>query len=357
MKLVISDSGRDWRGTERITLELWTGLRARGHEVVVFCRPDSPIADHLPAGDTVQVLSGNDVSPLTHWRCFHALRRHHPQLVITQKDKDVRLTGVSARLLRIPVLVRHTVDRPLKGRRRDRFYYGRVASHHVANTNATRATLLQSAPWLCKRDIPVIYNGIDVQRFACAEPLQLDLPHDAITIGFAGQFELRKGIRDFAQAWRTIACRLPNAYALIAGQGAREQEFRSELGDAPRVMFLGFRDDMPAFMRALDVFVLPSHFEGFGLVLAEAMAAGAACVAYQTSNIPELVTDGKDGLLVAERDPAALAQAVITLASDFDLRQRIGTNAAAHACREFTVQRMVAEYEALAQQIIAQRPQ
>jgi glycosyltransferase involved in cell wall biosynthesis len=354
MTIIISDAGMDWRGTEMVTLNLMQGLRSRGHRVVVFCRPNSILEQRLTKDDSESILSGSDVNVVTHLRCARALRRHKADLILTQKDKDVRLTAVPARLLGIPVLVRHTVDRPLKGRWRDRLYYGAVASHHVANTQSTLRTLRASAPWLADRNIPVIYNGIDVKRFEHATPLDLGLPDDAIAVGFVGQLEMRKGIIDFAHAWRLIADEVPHAHAVIAGRGPRERAFREALSDAPRVHWLGFREDTPELLRALDIFVLPSHFEGFGLVLAEAMAAGAACVAYEFSNIPELMQDEKEGLLVPLGNVPALADGVIRLCSDQALRARLAASAAARARSDFAVDRMVREYEALCTSIIAE---
>ena len=350
MNIVISDAGREWRGTETVTRHLAAGLRERGHHVVVFCIRDSPL-DRLLRSEgitTEAILGGSDVSPRVLLRCWRALARHAPDVVITQKDKDLRWTGLTARLRGVPVLARHVTDRPLKSKLRYRFFFGWVATHHVANSRATRDTLLASAPWLTDTDIPIVRNGIEVKRFANAAAIELDLPDESVVIGFAGRFETRKGLADFAAAWRQIAERLPDAHALIAGAGPRETEFRSAVGDAPRVHWLGFRQDLERVFKRMDILVMPSHFEGFGLVLVEAMAAGVASVAYAASNLPEVIEHGRDGILVPPGDTAALAQAVIKLAECPQLRQILATNAQHKAREQFACERMVAEYEALA---------
>jgi glycosyltransferase involved in cell wall biosynthesis len=106
-------------------------------------------------------------------------------------------------------------------------------------------------------------------------------------------------------------------------------------------------------MRALDIFVLPSHFEGFGLVLAEAMAAGTAAVAYAVSNIPELVKDGVTGLLAPARNPVALADAVVRLCRSPSLRSRLGRTGQEYARAHFSADRMVAEHEKVLESIVA----
>jgi len=350
MKLVISDAGRDWRGTESVTLLLANGFRERGHNVVVFCAPGSRLQEHLAAAAIPYeaLLGGSDASPRVLTRIGRALRRHRPQLVLTQKDKDLRQTGLVARASGIPVLVRHVTDRPLKRRLRYRFFFGWVATHHVANSESTRRTLLDSAPWLRDREIPVIHNGIDVARFAHAQPAELDLPEGAIVVGFVGHFELRKGILDFASAWQRIGAAHPDAHALVVGGGGGEADFRAALEGAPRVHWLGFRDDPERIFKRIDIFVMPSKFEGFGLVLAEAMAAGTACVAYASSNLPELVAHEHDGLLVPPGDIEGLANSINRLLRCPDLRRTLGQNAHATAAARFSAERMITEYERLA---------
>jgi len=351
MRIVISNAGLDWRGTETDTWILARGLIERGHDVTVFCRPHSAIAQRLSNQIPFEaILSGKDFDPIAIMRCRKALRRHRAQVVITQKDKDLRLTGIAARSLGIPVLVRHVTDRPLKNTLRYRLLFGKVASHHMANSAATRATLLASAPWL-RADVPVIHNGIDTAAIDRATRADLGLPNGAVAVGYVGAFEMRKGILDFATAWQRIAQQLPHAHAIVAGRGAREADFRAALHGAPRVHWLGFRDDVASVLKALDIFVMPSRFEGFGLVLAEAMAAGAAPVAYATSNIPELVTDGVTGLLAEAGNATDLADKTIALARDPELRKRIAAAAMAYAREHFAASRMVAAHERLLRRI------
>jgi glycosyltransferase involved in cell wall biosynthesis len=346
VNIVISSAGKDWRGTDVVTWTMLTGFRRRGHNVLVFCRPGSVLQQRLSDAGIphAAILGGLDLSPRVLFACIRALRRFRADVVLTLKDKDLRLTGVAARMIGLPVIVCHGTDRPLKNEARYRFFFGRIATDHVAVSTAVRNTLVESAPWL-GRDISVIYNGIVIAEIDAAPRLALRLPADAVTIGFVGHFETRKGILDFAQAWQLAAPQCPHAHAIIAGQGRREPDFRGALAGAPRVHWLGFRSDVASVMKALDVFVLPSRFEGFGLVLVEAMAAGAACIAYDSSNMPEIINDGVQGLLVPGGSVHALADAIVRLCSDSSLRTRLGAAARAAAVARFSAERMIADYE------------
>jgi glycosyltransferase involved in cell wall biosynthesis len=100
-------------------------------------------------------------------------------------------------------------------------------------------------------------------------------------------------------------------------------------------------------MKAFDVVVAPFHQEGFGLVLAEAMAAGVPVVAVRASSTPELMEDGVEGRLVPPRDPGALAEAMIELAFDGERRACLGARGRLRAARDFCHQRMIGEHELL----------
>lgn len=354
MKIVISSGGKDWRGTDNVTWNLVIGLRRRGHDVLVLCRRDSVLRERLDEARIpfAAVLSGLDLSPVVLMRCMAALKRFGAQIVITVKDKDLRQSGVAARMLGLPVLVCHGTDRPLKDTARYRFFFNNIATHHLAVSRAVRTTLLRTSPWL-KSDVEVVYNGIDTTDIDAATPAALGLPADAVAVSFVGHFEMRKGIIDFAEAWLRVNTEVPNAHAVIVGQGRRETEFRAALQNAPRVHWLGFRSDVPSINKATDVFVLPSRFEGFGLVLAEAMAAGVACVTYNSSNMPELIDHERNGLLVPPGDVAALANAIIRLCRDEPLRRRLGKAARDTVDERFSAERMTADYEALIARIKA----
>src|SRR5262249_53212892 len=115
------------------------------------------------------------------------------------------------------------------------------------------------------------------------------------------------------------------------------------LGITNHFHVLGGRRDVIDFLRACDVFIFPSLYEGLGIALIEAMAAGCACVASSAGPIPEVVSDGKDGILVPPGDPAAIAAAVCRLLDNESLRQRLGAAAAKSAFSRFQPQQSADE--------------
>jgi glycosyltransferase involved in cell wall biosynthesis len=144
----------------------------------------------------------------------------------------------------------------------------------------------------------------------------------------------------------------------VAGTGALRDDLEADaarLGVAERVRFLGLRRDRETLYAAMDLFVLPSHWEGLSLALVEAMGAGRAVVATAVGGNPEVVADGRTGLLVPPDDHHALADAITQVGLDRDLRGALGEAAATDARARFSIEQHVAQLAALYRQGLAER--
>jgi glycosyltransferase involved in cell wall biosynthesis len=123
------------------------------------------------------------------------------------------------------------------------------------------------------------------------------------------------------------------------------QEAATRLGLEHEVQFLGFVSDMPAFLNQVDIVVLPSLWEGFGVSVLEAMAAGKAVIASRVGGLTELVSDTVTGLLVPPRDVDGLANAIAQLAGDRNLLQEMGRRGKERLQANFTVEHMAKQNE------------
>jgi glycosyltransferase involved in cell wall biosynthesis len=357
MRIALSNSSSKWGGVHKATEILARGFQERGHDVVVLGYPDGMLHERMKTIAPFEpIMKGMDLHPLTMLKIRRALDRHRIDVVLAMMKKDVRLSVPVARMSGIPTVVRHANDRALDGGLYDRVFFGALPTHHVVNSQATRDTLLGSAPWIDERDVTVIYNGIDPDPFIRASPADLGVPPSSTIFGFVGRLEIRKGLIDLVTAWRTVADAVPNGWLVITGTGADEQQARLALRDAPRVRWLGYRSDIPDILRSLDVLVVPSHWEGFGFVAAEGMASGVAVVAANASSLAEIVEDGVNGRLVPPRDPDALARALIAIAGDRDERDRLARGGRNRVVSAFSVERMVDGYEKVLKDTISAWP-
>jgi glycosyltransferase involved in cell wall biosynthesis len=208
--------------------------------------------------------------------------------------------------------------------------------------------------------VRVVPNGIDLERPAGGDRERgrrmIGVGTEAIVIGTVGNLYPVKGHRVLVQAVARLGS---DVHLAIAGRGAEEAGLRSlaaELGIAPRVHLLGYREDTPDLLAASDIYALSSLYEGQSLALIEAMAAGLPIAATHVGGNPEVLGQAdRDGLLVPPSDPAALAAALARLAGDRALRAQLGAAARARARTEFSLTTMVGRYRALYDEVLAGR--
>ena len=295
--LLIADAVRMFGGAERFVLDAACGLGRRGWRVTVLAYPGSPLEQRARALEldvhTARTRANGapwTVLPLVAW-----FRHRRFDAVLSVYDKDLRTAAWAARLAHASTAVVHSreCDTPIKDRPWIRAFHRRVADRIVVNSEATRSTTLHSAPWLDAERVAVVAKGVDVDRFGSTRHSgEADRP----VLGFAGQLVARKRVDVLIDALHAMPTR---ACLRIAGDGPE----RSRLQDRARrlgvdVRFDGFVEDIAAWYRDIDVFVLPSRVEGWGYVLAEAAAAGRAIVAFDSSSVPEVVPSSAGACLV-----------------------------------------------------------
>jgi glycosyltransferase involved in cell wall biosynthesis len=196
--------------------------------------------------------------------------------------------------------------------------------------------------------IRLIHSGIDPRPFEAAAA-DRDAHGAPVVVGTAAVLEQRKGHRTLLEAARRLKAQgLPMKYYLAGAGSLRKslEEKSIQLGLKEEVEFLGFVYDIPAFLTKVDIFVLPSLFEGLGVSALEAMAAAKPVVASRVGGLPELVVDGVTGFLVAPQDAEALAGAVAKLAADRALARRMGQSGRERLKAHFTMEQMSKKNEA-----------
>jgi glycosyltransferase involved in cell wall biosynthesis len=364
MRLLFINSIQMFGGGEIWMLRALRALQERGHQVWLCCRPETELAKRAVAqGVPVKLLVfRGDFDPIMIARLARFMKRERIDVVLTNMDKELRLGGLAAKIAGVPAVIpRRGIDYPLKNRWRYRWAYNVLATRVIANSEATKQALLRNAPWLSPQRIEVIYNGIDLQPFLQPSPRCLrtewNVPQDAPLLGFVGQLDERKGIDVLLAAFARVRRRVADARLVLAGRGPLQEMIASEVrrqnwNDA--VLRPGFMDDVVAVMQAIDILLLPSLWEGFGIVLIEAMAAGKPAIGTNTSSMPEIIVDGQTGYLVPPGDAEALARRAVELLQNPALREQFGNAARRRVAELFTIERMIDQLENLFQRAIHQ---
>lgn len=207
----------------------------------------------------------------------------------------------------------------------------KYSSRIIAVSDAVRRHL--ESQGISAQKIQVVHNGVDVTEY---QPIDSDIAKSSFgympsvpLFGVFGRLAPEKGQRVAIEAMFLVQEDLPEARLVIAGDGPERESLEAcarVLGVADRVDFAGFVADVRGLMCACDVVIVPSLKEGFGLAAVEAMALKRPVVASATGGLPEVVVQGETGILVAPEDPKALAQALLDLARDSDMRARLGNN-------------------------------
>ncbi|MDP9250856.1 MAG: glycosyltransferase family 4 protein [Chloroflexota bacterium] len=203
----------------------------------------------------------------------------------------------------------------------------------------------------------IIPNGVDLARFTlptgpCSVRSEYGIPAEAPLLGVVARLEPEKGHRYLIEAMPAILREAPETWLAIVGEGSQEGDLKALAASLPspvaeRVVFTGRREDVAAITGEIDVAVLPSLREAQGISILEAMARGRPVVASAVGGIPEVLTDGLDGLLVPPADPSALAAASIRLASSPALRAAMGSAGRATVAARFSLDAMVQSIEAI----------
>jgi len=203
--------------------------------------------------------------------------------------------------------------------------------------------------------VSLIYNGVDLDRYDHQEPCctlrdEYGMEPGAQIVGVVARLEQEKGHPTLLEAWPAVIREVPSAYLLVIGEGSRRDDLErqaAELRILHRVVFTGRRDDVPAVTAALDVAVLPSYREAQGLSILEAMALSRPVVATNVGGIPEMIQDGRTGLLVPAHDAASLAGAIVRLLTDHPYADQLGRAGHDLVHDRFCVQLMVKAIEAI----------
>ncbi len=247
-----------------------------------------------------------------------------------------------------------------KSARRKFIFYVRLADAIIAVSHDLHDTLRRKVyPTV---PVCVIHNGIDGTRFAATSGQyvrdELGVGPKDLLIGTGVVLSKQKGIKYLLQAAQTVLQREPRAHFVIAGDGPLRERLTSlaaDLGICKRVHFLGYRADMPAVISALDIYVLPSLWEGLPLALLEAMAMGKAIVATRVGGNPEIVEDGLNGLIVPPKHVSSLEQAILRLCQNNRFRQQAIDLNRSKFESQFSLQAMVDAHEKLFLEVASQR--
>ncbi|MBI4241965.1 MAG: glycosyltransferase [Candidatus Rokubacteria bacterium] len=344
-------------GAEEVVLALLNRLDPLEFEPALAC-PET-LLDAMPevrlmAVETFRASAESWVEPREVSKLAAGIRRFRPHLVNPHLFRSTLVAAPLAKWLGVPRVVEtyHGREAWRRGPIKGSFLVDRIVSHWVdrviAVSEAARDFLVR-AKRIRPSKVVVVPNGRDLSLFKpgmAADGVRQELglePHVPV-VGVVGRLEPQKGHLFVLDAFPSVLAELPEARLLIVGDGSlrRALEGRAaRLGISGRVLFTGFRTDVPRLLDAMDLAVLPSLFEGMPLTAIEAAAMARPVVATRVDGTPEVVRDGITGRLVPPGDPVALGEAIRALLHDPSGARRMGEAGRARVLARFDLQAQV----------------
>ncbi len=365
----------EWGGAQHIVYLLAKYLRSE-YEITVACAPGGILVERLRALG-ICVVEIPELCRLLHpvkdlgalWKLYRLIKAKRFDIVHTHSTKAGLLGRLAASFAKVPVILFTAHGWA--------FSEGRPWLWRWLLAQAERLPALLSTKIICVSEydrqlalrfgvvshekLVVIPNGLEPEPFCTPTDKRvlwgrLGASNVAGIVTMVGRLAPPKDFETLIVAWEGL--KAPGWQLWIVGEGPRRSRLEKivhaqDLGE--QIAFLGERHDVPEILKASDIFVLASLWEGMPLTIIEAMLAGLPVIATRVGGVPELVEEGVTGLLVSPEDALALRSALKHLLSSAETRQRMGEAGRRRALEHFTVEQMISRVRALYRNLEPQR--
>ena len=354
MRIVHIDRQRSWTGQIKRVFDVAVAMRECGHELALIAHPGSQLAQRgrEEGFDVLEVR-------MRGWRAYPSvlkiarfLRAKPVDVLHSHGPRDHFYTVLASRLARVKHLVRtkHNHTR-LRSGYLSRLLYNKTSAV-IALSEHVRENLL--ADGILPEDVTVIYDAIDVERFAPRAKDPAILEQHGLTgvesiVGSLSSLHRRKGTEELLRAYKHLRQLLPDESMKCVLTGKRFDQWLplvEELRLQGEVVFTGFQTDVPAYLALLDVYVLPSREEGLGNSILEAMCMELPVVVSDAGGIPESVIPGT-GVVLSDTSPEPLAAAIRELILDPAKRRALGVAGRARVLEQFADHLLFEQTDAL----------
>ena len=291
--------------------------------------------------------------PVTVWKLIKIFRQWQIDLVHVNDHWWTPPAYLAAKIYSLPVIVH--IRQQIAPSRIQHYWLDKPNALFPVSKHIEQVVLSRGVP---PRRVHVMYSGIEVDHFCCQRSPEeqcsirqrYGLKNDQLIIGTVANLFPRKGYDYLLEALVEVKAVVPGICCLIVGKGSEDyckklRQLVVELQLSSNVIFAGFQNNVADFVSIVDIFVLPSLIEGFGIVLLEAMAMEKPIVATDVGGIPEVVVDGVTGLLVPPKHSKALAAAILQLLRDPQKRQAMGKAGRRRVETHFHVSQTMAKLE------------
>jgi glycosyltransferase involved in cell wall biosynthesis len=325
------NSSGDWGGGEKWHFEMAAHLHSGGYNVVICTSPGSMLYqkaknESIPVF-TFHINNFSFLNPFLRAQLRQFFIQQGISHIIFNLPSDLKAGAPPARKASLKkIIYRRGSAKPIKNSFLNRYLFSRMIDVVIANSEKTKATVLEKNKNLFpKGKIKVIYNGIFTNEYNEA----VKTPSNNIVLGTAGRLSPEKGHDRLLNVARKLKEKSHAFSLLIAGTGPEEESLKTkchELELEEQVKFVGFVEPFISFLKNIDIFVLPSYYEGFGYVLIEAMAAKKPVISFNIGAAHEIISHEENGFIIPDDNLDLMAEKINTLLQKPELISSFGKN-------------------------------
>jgi len=371
LKIMKICTSRSWGGMELSMVQTCEKLRQRQHQIFPVCFVNSSIYQRLLDLDFRPVVLNlrGYLHPFKIYQFAQYIHTHQIDLIHADYSKDLWTVVPAMKFSkRVPlVLIKHVGTRKPKTDPFHKWIYRHV-DYIIAISNVIKNNVIKTHP-IKPEKVGVIHHGIDFKRFKSNQTQRektrttLGVQTNELLIGIIGRLQAAKGYFEFIEMARSISERYDHTKFIIIGEPSRGEEAAANqiltkidhLNLPHRMIVTGYREDIPALLAAMDLFVFPSHAEAFGLVLIEAMGMKLPVVSSSSDGVLDIVLPGETGLLVPPKDIPQLIAAVECLIQNEEQRKAMGQAGYLRARQKFDEEHMLVQIEQLYYNLLQKR--
>lgn len=363
MKIIYGITKSNFGGAQRYVFDLARHAKAAGHDVSVLCGGEGLLVERLRAED-IRVIPlphlKRDISLLDELRSFYFIYRtllsERPDVFHTNSSKMGGLGNLAAQLAGVSHIIFtghgwafNESWRPWWQKSLIRLFAWLTIILSDKTVSVSESAAFQISHWpLLSDKIKVIRNGIDPFSLLPREEARntLGAGDQDLLVGAVAELHPVKGLDVLLEAWQKLSKQKPEAKLMIIGDGEERENLEEEiqaLGISGSVMMKGFVSNASKYLKAFDIFVLPSRSENLPYAVLEAGLAGVPVIATRVGGIPEVVENGASGILVERENTEELFSSILLLSNDEGLRNRLGESLREMVLEQFTADKMASD--------------
>lgn len=354
-------------GAQKVLVNFLTCLNRElfNPKVVCLFGGKSPVASEIE-GLGIPVIDfnfKNKFDVFSFWHFYNWLKHEKPAILHSSLFHANLLSRVVGRILKIPIIISWRQNINLGSNIRE--FLNRLSANLddcvIAVSNEVRSKEL-IATRINPDKVIVVYNSINTDLYQPNDDysreeirFKFGIEGSTILLGTIGRLHPQKGITYLLEGFKEVRNQYKNAKLIIVGEGELKPQLIEQakyLQIIDSTLFPGAKTNIPEILKALDVFILPSLWEGLPLALLEAMAAGLPVIATGVGGIPEVIENNRSGIIVPTADPGAIYSSIHRLISDPELRDSMGEAGRKRVVEKFDVKKNILQLERIYTQLL-----